>query len=185
MIAQLIWTTWTLLSAVWERLLNSITHSLTYSITERFTGKHPVTCDAIYDKLFKLFMSGTCFNCQWYVCWQLYKADGSCDMYDYHNKCEQWIMYDSACLCYTDSISGGCFTNVTQALQDILLKFVYSRNCTSYENFKLKLCMYAQNQLEILSINVVSGTVYFQEIILERLQNIIETTTWCSKHGSV
>ena len=30
--------------------------------------------------------------------------------------------------------SGGCFTNVSQALQDILLKFVY---CTSCQNFML------------------------------------------------
>ena len=35
---------------------------------------------------------------------------------------------------------GGCFTNVSRALQDIPSKFVYYRNCTSYENFKLKLC---------------------------------------------
>ena len=55
-----------------------------------------------------------------------------------------------------------------RALQDILLKFVYCRNRTSYENFKLKLCMCAQShalgthtkfQLEILTVNVISGIV--------------------------
>ena len=72
--------------------------------------------------------------------------------------------------------SGGCFTNVSRALQDILSKFVYRRNRTSHENFKLKLCMCAQShalgahtnfQLEILTINVISGIVYFRKIILE------------------
>ena len=58
------------------------------------------------------------------------------------------------------SIRGRCFTNITQALQNILLKFVYCRSYTSYENFKLK-HMYAQNQLENLSINIISGIVYF------------------------
>ena len=40
---------------------------------------------------------------------------------------------------------GACFTNVSRALQDILLKFVYCRNRCSCENFKLKLCMCAQS----------------------------------------
>ena len=64
--------------------------------------------------------------------------------------------------------SGGCFANVSRALQDILLKFVYCRNRSSYENFKF--------QLEILTINVISSIVYSREIILESLRNISETT---------
>ena len=36
--------------------------------------------------------------------------------------------------------SGGCFTNLSQVLQNILLKFVHCRNHASYENFELKLC---------------------------------------------
>ena len=80
---------------------------------------------------------------------------------------------------------GGCFTNVSQALQDILLKFVYCRNRHSYENFKLKLWTCAQSmalgtrtkfQLENLTINVISGIVYFREIILESSRNVSETT---------
>ena len=35
---------------------------------------------------------------------------------------------------------GGCFINVSRALRNILSKFCYCRNHTSYENFKLKLC---------------------------------------------
>ena len=76
---------------------------------------------------------------------------------------------------------GGRFTNVSQALQNILSKFVYCRNHTFYENFKLKLCMCAQSkcaqslalgtrtkfQLEILTINVISDIVYFREISLK------------------
>ena len=50
---------------------------------------------------------------------------------------------------------------VSQATQNILSKFVYCRNGTSYGNFKLKLCVWAQSmalgsrtkfQLEILTI---------------------------------
>ena len=80
---------------------------------------------------------------------------------------------------------GGCFTNVSRALQNILSKFVYCRKRTSFKNFKLKSCMWAQShtlgthtkfQLEILTINVFSGIVYFREIILESSQNVSETT---------
>ena len=82
---------------------------------------------------------------------------------------------------------GGCFTNVSQALQNILSKSMYCRNCTSYGNFKLKLCTCAQShalgtctkfQLEILLINVISVIVYFREIILESSRNVSETTSW-------
>ena len=80
---------------------------------------------------------------------------------------------------------GGCFTNVSRALQHILSKFVYCKNRTSYENFKLKLCMCAQSlalgtrtnfQLEILTINVISGIVYFREISLKSSRSVSETT---------
>ena len=73
--------------------------------------------------------------------------------------------------------SGGCFTNVSRALQDILSKFLYCSNLASYENFKLKVCTCAQShalgtctnfQLEILTINVISSNVSFREIILEK-----------------
>ena len=64
----------------------------------------------------------------------------------------------------------GCFTNVSWALQNILSKFVYRRNRTTYENFKPKFCTCTQShalgtrtkfQLEILIINVISAIVYF------------------------
>ena len=71
------------------------------------------------------------------------------------------------------------------------LSKIFSRNLciaeirTSSENFKLKLCVCAQShalgthtkfQLEILTINVISGTVYFCKIILESCRSISETT---------
>ena len=71
--------------------------------------------------------------------------------------------------------------------QDSLSKFVYCRNHTSYENFKLKLCTCAQShalgtctkfQLEILTINLNSGIVYFRKIILRSSWNVSETTPW-------
>ena len=70
-------------------------------------------------------------------------------------------------------------------LQNILSKFVCCRNRTSYEHFRLKLCSCAQShalgartkfQLEILTINVITGIVYFREIILESSWNVSETT---------
>ena len=60
---------------------------------------------------------------------------------------------------------------------------MYCRNRTSYENFKLKLCTRAQSpalgtrtkfQLEILTINVISGMVYFREIFLESLETLVK-----------
>ena len=82
---------------------------------------------------------------------------------------------------WEDSTSGGCFTNVSRALQNILSNFGYRRNRTSYANFKLTLCTCATKfQLEILTINVISGIVYFREIVLESSRNVSETTPgWC------
>ena len=80
---------------------------------------------------------------------------------------------------------GGCFTNISPALQNILSKFVYCRNNTCDENFKLKLCTCSQSHslgthtkfhLEIPTITVISDIVYFREIILESLRNVNETT---------
>ena len=34
-------------------------------------------------------------------------------------------------------------------------------------------------QFEILAINMISGIVYFREIILESSWNISDTTPWC------
>ena len=79
------------------------------------------------------------------------------------------------------------FTNVSWALQNILSKCVCCENRTSYEHFKLKLCSCAQSmalgtrtkfQLEFLTINVITGIVYFREIILESSRNVSETTPW-------
>ena len=87
-------------------------------------------------------------------------------------------------------LSGGCFTNVSRALQNILSKFVCCRNRGSCEHFKLKLCLCAQShalgtctkfQLEILTINVITAILYFREIILESSRNVSETTPWPSE----
>ena len=80
--------------------------------------------------------------------------------------------------------TGGCFTNVSRALQKILSKFVYCTSSTCDENFKLKLCTCAQSlalgtrtnfRIEILTINVISGVVYFRENILGSSRNVNET----------
>ena len=60
---------------------------------------------------------------------------------------------------------------------------MYCRNRTSYENFKLKLCTRAQShalgtrakfQLGIPTINVVSGIVYFREIIWRAHETLVK-----------
>ena len=103
---------------------------------------------------------------------------------DFNDGCPIFIWVEETCP--QEMIPGGCFTNVSRALQYILLKFVYCRNCSFYQNFKLKLCTCAQSmalgtptkfQLEILTINVISGIVYFREFVLESSRNISETTT--------
>ena len=62
---------------------------------------------------------------------------------------------------------------------------MYCRTSACDQNFKLKLCTCTQShalgtrtkfQLEILIINVISGVVYFREIILESSRNVSETT---------
>ena len=87
-----------------------------------------------------------------------------------------------------DQQTGGCFTDVSRALQKFFSKFVYCTNSTCDENFKLKLCTCAQSkalgtrtnfQIEILTINVISGVVYFRENILGSSRNVSETTPWC------
>ena len=114
-----------------------------------------------------------------------------------------WVLWNAdpllrsavrGCTLVTFQDTGGCFTNVSRALQNILSKFVYCRSRTSYENFKLKLCTCAQShalgtrtkfQLEILTINVISGIVYFREIILESSRNVSETTLWPSRSSLI
>ena len=62
---------------------------------------------------------------------------------------------------------------------------MYCRNSTCDANFKLKPCTCAQShalgtrtkfQLEILTVNVISGVVYFHEIISESSRYVSETT---------
>ena len=80
---------------------------------------------------------------------------------------------DATCRCQNEH-PGVCFTNVSRAIQNILTKFVNRKNRTSGENFKVKLCTCAQShalgtrtkfRLEILTINVISGMLYFRDII--------------------
>ena len=87
----------------------------------------------------------------------------------------------------SNETSGGCFTNVSRALQNILSKFVYYRNHTSYENFKLKLCTWAQKPCFGHTYKVSAWNSHhkchfwhciFREIILESSRNVNETTPW-------
>ena len=75
------------------------------------------------------------------------------------------------------------FNNVSRALQDIRSQFVYRRYSISDDNFKLKLCTCAQSnalgmptkvQLEIPTINVIPGIVYFHEIILQSSPTLVK-----------
>ena len=79
--------------------------------------------------------------------------------------------------------SGGCFTNVSRALQNDLAKIYIVRNNISVENFKLKLCTRAQSmdlgtrtkfELEIL-ISTILVIYKFRGNVLESSRNFSET----------
>ena len=82
---------------------------------------------------------------------------------------------------------GGCFSNVSRALQNNLAKIYNASNHIYGENFKLKPCACAQSmalgtrtkfQLEMLIGSAISATHKFRENILESSQNVSETTPW-------
>ena len=88
---------------------------------------------------------------------------------------------------YPRGLLGGCFTNVSQALQNNLAKIHNTRNLFYGENFKLKLYTCVQSkalgtgtkfQLEILIRNTISAIHRFRENILESLRNVSEKTSW-------
>ena len=75
-------------------------------------------------------------------------------------------------------IPGGCFTNISRALQNNFAKIHNTGNHIYGEIFKLKLCTCAQShalgtrskfQLEILIRMTISAIHKFQENILESL----------------
>ena len=79
---------------------------------------------------------------------------------------------------------GGCFTNISWALENNLAKIHNARNHIYGENFMLKLCTCAQSmalgtrtkfQLEMLIKNTISAKHEFQANILESLWNVNET----------
>ena len=81
--------------------------------------------------------------------------------------------------------SGGCFTNVSRALQRNLAKIHNANNTIYGENFKLKLCMCAQSmalgthtkfQLEFLIRSTIFAIHKFRENIFESSRNVSETT---------
>ena len=79
---------------------------------------------------------------------------------------------------------GGCFTNLSRALQNNLVKIYSARNHIYGEIFKLKFCMCTQSialgthtkfQLEILMRGMISAVQKFQENILQSSWNVSET----------
>ena len=77
---------------------------------------------------------------------------------------------------------GGSFTNVSQALQNNLMKIYNTRNNIYVENFKLKLCTCVQSmalgirtkfQLEIFARSTISAIDKFWENILESSRNVM------------
>ena len=76
---------------------------------------------------------------------------------------------------------GGCFTNILWALQNILWQFVYCEivlriSSWNYACVPKAMGICTKFQLEILTINEISGNVDFDDIILENSRNISETT---------
>ena len=73
-------------------------------------------------------------------------------------------------------VTGGCFTNVSRALQNNLAKIHNTRNHIYGENFKLKLGTRTKFQLEILTTSTISAIHIFRENSLESSWNVSETT---------
>ena len=85
----------------------------------------------------------------------------------------------------------GCFTNVSQAPQNILAKIHNTRNHIYGENFNLKICTCAQSkalgtrtkfQREIIITSTICAIHKFRENFLESSRNVSETTPWCLKN---
>ena len=86
---------------------------------------------------------------------------------------------------------GGCFTNVSRALQNNLAKIYSARNHIYGENFKPKLCTCAQSmalgtrtkfRLEILIRSTISVMQKFRKNILESSPIVSETPPRHCKH---
>ena len=71
---------------------------------------------------------------------------------------------------------GGCFTNVSRALENNIAKIYNTRNHIYGENFKLALDTHTMLQLEILIRSTISAIHTFRENILESSRNVSETT---------
>ena len=80
---------------------------------------------------------------------------------------------------------GGCFTNVSRALQNNLAKIHNARNHSYVENFKLKFCTRAQSmalgtrakfQHAVFIRSTISAIYTFRENIMESSRNVSETT---------
>ena len=68
----------------------------------------------------------------------------------------------------------------------VLQKSHFLWACISSWNFvRVPLGMRTKFQLEIITINVMTGIVYFREIILESSQNVSETTPWAVYWGGI
>ena len=89
---------------------------------------------------------------------------------------------------------GGCFTNVSRALQRNLAKIHNAINPIYGENFTLKLCTCAQSialgthtkfQLEILIRSTIFAIHKFREKILESSRNVSETTPSNAENVSI
>ena len=79
----------------------------------------------------------------------------------------------------------GCFINVLRALQNILSKFVYRRNCTSYENFKLKIFMYAQSFSLKFSPPIWSLALYIFARLFWRARETLVKHNTHTHHGQI
>ena len=106
-------------------------------------------------------------------------ANGNVECYDIGGLVQKW--------------PGGCFTNASRALQKILsnlciaeivlLMGISSWNFVRVPNVMLWAHVQSFSLKLSLTIYVISGIVYFHEIILESSRNISETPPWSSGPG--
>ena len=83
----------------------------------------------------------------------------------------------------TGNASGGCFTNVLRALQKFsrnlcIVQIVHVMRISSWNFVRVPKALFWAH-VQIFTINVISGVVYFRENILGSSRNISETAPSC------
>ena len=145
---------------------------LSIELLNRWLGKDPMTADQLSSQLWA-FNTG---NCDWW-----FVPNGCINTFVWWRMCfVNCHLHEYCFLTRRNAIcSRGCFINISPALQilsrnlyiaDIVLLVIIS----NWKFVPVPKTMRTKFQFEILTINVISGLVYFREIIFKSSRNVSE-----------